>query len=40
MEWMAVPLVFLAIGFIIHGWPDIKIGGRHNYYYNQKEEED
>jgi hypothetical protein len=42
MEWAILPLSLLAIALMIHGFPNIKIGGKHEYhthnYYDGKEE--
>ncbi|MFT3679416.1 MAG: hypothetical protein QM791_04035 [Ferruginibacter sp.] len=40
MDWLMLPLVFLAAAFCIHGFPDIKIGGKHEYHYHNNEDED
>lgn len=44
MEWLSIPLMVFAFAFILHGFPNIKIGGSYsevnNYYNNEEEEED
>ena len=40
MEWLTAPLIVLAFAFMIHGFPDIRIGTKDtfNHYYGDSQE--
>lgn len=43
MQYLILPLSIFALAFVFHGFPDIKIGGNHEYHehnYIGKDEED
>jgi hypothetical protein len=37
MEWLAAPLIILALAIWIHGWPSFIT---HNHYYKEKDEDE
>ena len=41
MNWaesLSVFFAFLGLGILFHGFPDIKIGGKHEYHYHNNED--